>query len=237
MAIAYNTSIVRNGLVLHLDAANRKSYPGSGAVWNDLSVSGKIGTLNNGPTFDSNSKGSVAFDGIDDNISIPLSGNIYAIELWFNPTSPISKSTTSNFIMNFNNGQQSLAFGSCTGFFANEVITILTNSNVNIGKRNAIDSATLTISGWNHMVCNWESLTGYKFYINGIQQTTTDNNGGDGLGEVINAVSPITLGLSTGSGLTGAFSGKVSSCKLYNRALSAAEIQQNFEALRGRYGI
>ena len=48
MGIAYNTSIVRDGLVLHLDAANKKSYPGSGTVWSDLSGNDRNGTLLNG---------------------------------------------------------------------------------------------------------------------------------------------------------------------------------------------
>ena len=53
MAIAYNTSIVRNGLVVHLDAANTKSYPGSGTVWYDLSGLGRNLIIYGSPTFNS----------------------------------------------------------------------------------------------------------------------------------------------------------------------------------------
>lgn len=63
MGIAYNTSIVRDGLLLHLDAANVKSYPGSGTTWNDLSGKGSNGILVNGPVYSSNGKGSITLDG------------------------------------------------------------------------------------------------------------------------------------------------------------------------------
>ena len=58
--------IITNGLVLALDAANKKSYPGSGTVWSDLSGNANTGTLTNGPTFDSSNNGSIDFDGTDD---------------------------------------------------------------------------------------------------------------------------------------------------------------------------
>ena len=65
--------MVTSGLVLCLDAANTKSYPGSGTTWYDLSGEGNDGTLTNGPTF--NPSGWIEFDGVDDYISIsnPLS--------------------------------------------------------------------------------------------------------------------------------------------------------------------
>jgi len=63
MGIAYNTNIVRDGLLLHLDAANVKSYLGSRTTWNDLSDKGNNGTLVNGPVYSSNGKGSITFDG------------------------------------------------------------------------------------------------------------------------------------------------------------------------------
>ena len=52
MAFSRGPSIVTDGLVLALDAANHKSYPGSGTTWYDLSGNGNNGTLNCGPSFD-----------------------------------------------------------------------------------------------------------------------------------------------------------------------------------------
>ena len=66
MGISRGKSIVTDGLILYLDAANKKSYPGSGTVWSDLSGNANTGTLTNGPTFDSSNNGSINFDGTDD---------------------------------------------------------------------------------------------------------------------------------------------------------------------------
>jgi hypothetical protein len=66
MAFNYSPKIVTDGLVLYLDAANPKSYPGTGTAWNDISRGGNNGTLVNGPTFDSTNGGSIVFDGVND---------------------------------------------------------------------------------------------------------------------------------------------------------------------------
>ena len=66
MGLAHSPSLVMNGLVLALDAANPKSYPGSGTTWTDLSGRGNTGTLTNGPTYSSANGGSLVFDGTND---------------------------------------------------------------------------------------------------------------------------------------------------------------------------
>ena len=74
--IAYYGGIVKDGLILDLDAAKRDSYPSSGTVWNDISGFQNNGTLINGPTFNSSNGGSIVFDGVDDYVqcagSFPL---------------------------------------------------------------------------------------------------------------------------------------------------------------------
>ena len=71
MAFSFSPRIVTDGLVLYLDAANQRSYPGSGTTWSDISRGGNNGTLVNGPTFDPGNGGSIVFDGVDDYVSIP----------------------------------------------------------------------------------------------------------------------------------------------------------------------
>jgi hypothetical protein len=70
MGIGYNTSVVRDGLVLYLDAANRKSYPGSGTVVKDIVSNSINGTLLNGVSFSNSNKGIFSFDGVDDYINL-----------------------------------------------------------------------------------------------------------------------------------------------------------------------
>ena len=76
MSLLHSPKIVTNGLVLCLDAANRKSYPGSGNIWRDLSGNGNNGTLTNGPTFSSANGGSIVFDGTDDIVLVNNSSSI-----------------------------------------------------------------------------------------------------------------------------------------------------------------
>ena len=66
MSVSNNPSIISNGLILALDAADKNSYPGSGTAWTDLSGNGNNGTLINGPTFNTGSLGNIVFDGVDD---------------------------------------------------------------------------------------------------------------------------------------------------------------------------
>jgi len=70
MATNYNPKITTDGLVLCLDAANPKSYPGSGTAWFDISGNSRNGTLTNSPTFSSSNQGYFSFDGTDDFVSI-----------------------------------------------------------------------------------------------------------------------------------------------------------------------
>lgn len=76
MALNHSPKIVTNGLVLYLDAANQKSYPGSGTTWTDLSGNGNTGTLTNGPTFSANNNGGIVFDGANDYVSISNSSSL-----------------------------------------------------------------------------------------------------------------------------------------------------------------
>ena len=69
MGLSHSPNIVTDVLVLCLDAANRRSYPGSGNSWLDLSGNGNNGTLTNGPTYSSANGGSLVFDGVDDYVN------------------------------------------------------------------------------------------------------------------------------------------------------------------------
>ena len=70
MSTRYNARIVSDKLMLHLDAANPKSYIGSGTSWVDISGKGNNGTLTNGPTFSSDNLGSFVFDGTNDHVAL-----------------------------------------------------------------------------------------------------------------------------------------------------------------------
>jgi hypothetical protein len=92
MGLSHSPSIATNGLVLCLDAANRKSYPGSGTTWTDLSGNGNNGTLTNGPTYSSANGGSLSFDGTNDVVNSTTSiidradGQEITVSCWIKPS-------------------------------------------------------------------------------------------------------------------------------------------------------
>jgi len=237
MAIGYNTRVVTDGLVLALDAGNAKSYPGSGTTWTDLSGNSNNGTLTNGPTY---SNGSIVFDGTDDNVLITnpttIKNQNFTISVWVNPgtqnasivsmidfdhaSSPVQgwvlqseDATTNRYFYLAWRGESSFQPSGGGGFGAGKGIQV-------------------TNSTWQNIVYskNGTSLLGY---LNGTQlysgtsassTVSYENNKNLMIGSCV-AISSRT------------FKGDISNTTIYNRALSASEIKQNFNALRDRFGI
>lgn len=231
MAIAYNTSIVRNGLVLHLDAANRKSYPGSGTVCTDLS-NGISYTLQNGTGYSTANNGTFVFDGTNDNILVPHRSSLnfgssdFTIDVFFYLNSLTNQPRIIQKGLVANGNAEFLLILNSTQYFA--FATNATGSGA-FSSGSASDWIPL-INTWYHAAIVKVANT-VSYYRNGIyffQGTTVDNT-------LYSGTSNVTIGSTISNG--NVLNGYIPNIKVYNRALSAAEIQQNFEALRGRYGI
>jgi hypothetical protein len=207
--------------VLCLDAGNSRSYPGSGTTWSDLSGNGNNGTLTNGPTYNSANYGSIVFAGDDDcvvvnnNASI-LSSTSYTKIACFYPT---SFTTGNNIISGGNSGQH--AFWLAGG---NKL-----NAGHNGSWSTVVSSTTLSLNTWYYGAVTFNTTTGWILYLNGVQEATnTSTTTFTGNGEILVGA------YSTGANV---FTGRIATTQVYNRALTAAEVQQNFNALRGRFGI
>lgn len=223
MAIAYNTSVVRHGLVLHLDAANTKSYPGSGTAWNDLSGNGNNGTLVNGVGYSTNNNGYLTFDGVNDEVQISNSASINPLT---NTLICWARSNTENW-NNF-------------GFLMSKRDVFVMHPDQNTKDvqyyyrlNNVWQSAMITVTNitiWNMYACTWNgtSITAYLngSFINSQGRTGPLNTSDTGI---------MTVGSDDGTGRY--MNGNISHVMMYNRALNDTEIRQNFEATRGRYGI
>ena len=213
MAVHYNNRIVTDGLTNYFDAGNTKSYPGSGTTWYNLIPGGVNGTLVNGPTYSSVNGGVIVLDGINDYIYIPL-----------------NLSTSTYTIMG---AARYVVVGGRT-------FSALTN-NWLMGHWNG-STENYYAEGWVSSVGAGTGDTNWRIYA------ATGNYSGDSWGMYVNgqlAVSPNTggsagpNGFAIGSALAGSeFSNShISNLLIYDRALTADEISQNFNALRGRYGI
>ena len=242
MAITRGPKIVKSGLVLALDAADRNSYIGSGAVWSDLSGNNNTGTLINSPTFSSLNGGSVVLDGVNEYIvdSSISSFNVGCINIWIKPTTIINASSTGTILMQLRYGVPAnsswyIALGSITSLLTNEYITITNPSN---DTRTAVaDGGSLLANTWVNIVINWES-TIYKIYINNIVKTTSAAVGGNvGQLTVPNTYVIGSFQINNTAVYSGFFPGSVATTKLYNRTLTATEVLQNFQATRTRFGV
>jgi hypothetical protein len=218
MAISYNPSSVTSGLVLCLDAANTKSYPGSGTTWTDLSGNSNTGTLTNGPTYSSANGGSLVFDGSNDYVSgsIPTLSS-WSMCIWYLSTDITSKAVFYPF--SGTSSASGLGFGGSAGasyinrWYFFDGTTPLSSSNT-----------AVTTNVWYYLVVTKSSTT-YNLYTNG--SLSLSGSGVD------LSLTQYNLG-RRGDNFWYA-KGNIAQASIYNRALSADEIQQNYNALKSRY--
>jgi len=222
MALSHGPPIITNGLVLCLDAADRNSYPGSGTTWTDLSGNGNNGTLVNGVGYNGSNRGSLSFDGVDDFGLTGNSGitgnNSWSISVWINVDISENGAGRQGWILwagPFFQTNRLLALSVNGGkievsHWAND--TIFSNSNITFGN---FQNIVVTFDG---------SIQ--KIYINSIN---TDNKS-------------TTLNIANNIWHIGAIPGpaeflncKISTFSVYNRALTASEVLQNYEATRSRF--
>jgi hypothetical protein len=222
MALAHSPRIVMDGLVLCLDAGNTKSYPGSGTTWTDL-MRGRQGTLNNSPVFNTNY---LSFDGINENVTFPTSIEVSTAGFTMGflmrvPSTQMNGVNWSHIIADRDFGAGDYEIGIYS-----------TNSTTFIFKENASspNSATAFLgTSWNFLVFGMNPNLTPFIYVNGILSTQLAT-------PFVSSTLDFTHIFSAPAN-SNHFKCDCSYINLYNRALTPTEIQQNFNALRGRYGI
>jgi hypothetical protein len=229
MGIAYNPKIVTDGLVLCLDAANQKSYPGSGTTWNDLSGNGNNGTLVNGVGYSADNKGIMVFDGANDTVDCGPTPQINSsltqltVSIWVYPTISATKCIMENGTNHSTN--TFYMFQENSNYFTFEVY----GTNYDIVYANYI----YQLNTWYNLVGVWTADNRVDLYTNGT--LTSGTRGGVVQSSVRNGNTNMFVG--SRAGISYFNSGNISQPMLYNIALSAKQINQNFNATRGRYGI
>ena len=225
-------NIITDGLVLALDAGSKKSYPSSGTTWTDLSGNGNIGTLTNGPTFNSANGGSIAFDGTNDYVNC---GNIlnytsqnFSFNLWFKITNmnPSGRSNAGNYL--FNNG-----FDFQNGY----ICRVAPNGSVRfgtsqsgVGQFSGTDAGVVTVNTWCN-ICISRNGSTVLTYFNGVNATGES----DPHTNPASASTNLSIGLNNGSNWY--MFGSVAIFMSYNSALSATEALQNYNATKSRFGL
>ena len=228
MAFNYSPKVITNGLVLCLDAANTRSYPGSGTAWNDLSRSGNNGTLVNGPTFNSANGGSIVFDGTDDFVTIPnstsinITGSSITVSVWvkFQNTGVyksilIKDAPTTNiagYQLYISNTQQSRWGITTSGGF------------------NFMFGSTLSTNTWYNITGTYNGSTNF-LYENAILVNSQSCSGNIVDSSLYSAI----MGRYRFSGEP--LNGNIAITQIYNRFLSSTEILQNYNATKTRFGL
>jgi len=213
---------ITTGLVLNLDAANTSSYSGSGTTWTDL-IGGNNATLTNGPTYSGENGGSIIFDGNND----------YATTSSSVLSSPNSSPLTLEAVcMNTSGSGWQTVLGTHSSFtqIGFNGTTFYFGRNGGGGNLLVSSGATVPINTWCHIVMTYDGSLGYG-YLNGSFITS----GNIGSNSQTNGVS--LLSTFTSASPSEVFAGRIAIARVYNRALSASEVLQNYNALRGRYGI
>ncbi len=255
MALLHSPRIVTDGLVLCLDAASRQSYPGSGNIWRDLSNNARNFTLFNPSyySFDSTNSGSIRFAR-----TMPPTGetggyaehtgsgalavttylyNNHTTEVWARINNRNATLYNANETLNalfVYRGYHSMFYYSSTSF-----IYSIWNGTSNTQVAPAL---TLGTSGTDIIQGQWFHAVGVRSgnnlssYINGRLKGTNTINTSSGSGGVSNT---IRIGMASPSNEDYSWhaDANVSAIKMYNRALTPAEVLQNYNATKGRYNL
>ena len=213
MGLSHSPRIVTDGLVFCVDAGDKMSYPGAGTTWTDLSKNRNNGTLTNGPTFNSANGGSIVFDGSNDYTLLSSDINLgtqASINVWLQCSNDavIAGGT------NYSDGGYLLASSSSTFYMSangsygnfNYNISNTTNTWKNLSVSRNASSASLYVNGVFYSSISISSTNGIRFRA---------------IGAYDNGTYPMN--------------GQIALMQVYNRALSAEEIKQNYNATRGRF--
>ena len=222
--------IVNDGLMLALDAGNSKSYPGNGTSIIDLSNTNNNGSLRNGTTYDSNNGGSLVFSSVakhdvafSNSSSLSITGPI-TLSAWIYYTS-------------WNNypGIITKGYGTSGGYSLHirQDYSLWFEIDETNSTRHFYNPTTVKtgLDAWYNTVAVYDGSL-MQIYINGVPA-------GAGLAKSVtigvNSLDVTVANSQYGGGTH--VDGRIPIASIYNRALSAAEIQQNFNALRGRFNV
>lgn len=230
MAISYNVRPLTDGLVYYLDAANPRCYAGTGNTAFDLKGSA-VSTLVNGTGFSSTQNGYFSFDGTNDYIDC---GNFLDNPTDFTIIAWQKTSATTNIqmivakLVNYSSGAgwamwtQSPTYG----------LAVVVQTNASNWK--VYYSAKFTNDGfWHHCAAVITNKIVTGFYVDGVSYSISVTSGGT-ISTISNAVN-VRIGRDEANEYI--FQGNISQAQLYNRALSAVEIRQLYNATKGRYGL
>lgn len=254
MAYNFSPKMVTDGLVLYLDAANTRSYTSGSTLWNDLTINGINGTLINNPQYSSQNMGIFIFNGANDcvrmgnilNNVLAGTNNRFTLCSWVYRTG-----TTTQGILIGKNADSNLSVNERQVQFSyrnDKFDLVITSKPDNTGWTRVVTTTpTFTLNKWYYACCTYDGsintnngLDRVKIYVDGQNTPSSLTVSSGTLTNTIdgsNAQLSINAMVNSSGNIFGSVNSRNNIVKIYNRVLSQQEITQNFNALRGRFGI
>ncbi len=218
-------NIVTDGLIFAVDAGSDRSYPGSGTTTTNI-INSASGTLTNGVAYVTNNGGAFDFDGTDDFIVFPddtnLDNQTLTMEGWVSMDSSLNQDA-----FFFEKGNVNTQYST----FMNSTNIIFRTQNLSTQDLAQSISSYTSVGAWFHYACTYVGGT-KRIYINGAQITA--------LSGLTGTIPVNTGGLYLGAygpGVSYHLNGKIAVTRVYNKALTATEVTQNFNAQKSRFGL
>jgi hypothetical protein len=222
-------SLVTSSLTMNLDAGYKASYPGSGSTWFDLSGNNRTGSLISSATYTSVDDGAIVFNGANTTVRTQTSTftSEMSIAVWYRPSNNITTAVNYpglyviglNYAHLLGSAYSSTLRGKVTAFFRAG------------GTRYDLLSTTATTGSYFYMVATYQSSSFAKLYVNGVLESSVATPASN-----LNTITDAYYSVGGGTDVD-VFTGSIASIQTYNRALTQAEILQNFNATRGRFGV
>jgi hypothetical protein len=203
----------------------------TGGGWVDLGGNGNHGELVNGPTYNSSNQGTIVFDGTNDYVNIPSFSSkpttAMTCEAWIKPTTPTLSGTIRGGAISSTNSMYLGIINSVDGGNTHAMHWAVQTSNSRLYNWNG----SIPNNQWSHLLGTYDGTTS-RAYLNGVQIDSWAQTG---------TITDATYVVGTyGGALTDGvhnFNGQIAIARIYNKALSASEVLQNFNAQRKRFGV
>jgi hypothetical protein len=218
--IVPSSNIITDGLVLHLDAGNTSSYPGTGTDWFDLTSNNNDATLINGTSYITDGGGSISFDGVNDYALIQNSDTINTVSVTVSMWVKFNTVLNNKVLLSKGGYNRKYWFyedGGVQFFYVNNRTT-------------KIPKETLLDGNWHNIVGTYDGSSTLSLYHNGVLF---------GTGGCTNTTQT-TENLAINAYPTGGYiaGGKyLPTITIYNRTLTDSEVLQNYNATKGRFGL
>ncbi len=225
MGASGGPDLVQDGLVLSLDAADKNSYPGSGTTWYDLSGNGNNGTLS-AAAIGTDVPGNMDFNGTDENVVIgdpavlDVSTGDWTVSAWANQLDE-NKSSNQGIVGKYGS-HPSIALMSDNGIARIFAYTT--------GGTRSISSGDIADSNWHHVVATHDYDGDTTLYVDGSSRGTSSTS-------TDSLANNNSWAIGSRESNNNYFDGKIAGVHILNRALSAKEVTQNFNAQRSRFGV